>query len=59
MNRLYLSNKLVFTVCVLYSFSKNFTLLIPGTSVEILDQDSKNVLQLIISAYNVSKPLFD
>lgn len=34
--------------------SKNFTALIPGTTVEILDQDSKNVIQLIITAYNVS-----
>uniref|UniRef100_A0A8C2Z620 Integrin beta n=1 Tax=Cyclopterus lumpus TaxID=8103 RepID=A0A8C2Z620_CYCLU len=30
----------------------NFTALIPGTTVEILDQDSKNVIQLIIAAYN-------
>lgn len=37
------------------SFTKNFTALIPGTTVEILDQDSKNVIQLIITAYNVSK----
>ncbi len=36
------------------SFTKNFTALIPGTTVEILDQDSKNVIQLIITAYNVS-----
>ncbi|XP_013855318.1 integrin beta-5 [Austrofundulus limnaeus] len=35
-----------------YVIYKNFTALIPGTSVEILDQDSKNVLQLIITAYN-------
>lgn len=34
---------------------KNFTALIPGTTVEILDQDSKNIIQLIINAYNVSK----
>lgn len=34
--------------------TKNFTALIPGTTVEILDQDSKNVIQLIITAYNVS-----
>lgn len=37
------------------NFAKNFTALIPGTTVEILDQDSKNVIQLIITAYNVSK----
>uniref|UniRef100_A0A673BDC7 Integrin beta n=1 Tax=Sphaeramia orbicularis TaxID=375764 RepID=A0A673BDC7_9TELE len=30
----------------------NFTALIPGTTVEILDQDSKNVIQLIIAAYS-------
>uniref|UniRef100_A0A3Q1DBJ5 Integrin beta n=1 Tax=Amphiprion ocellaris TaxID=80972 RepID=A0A3Q1DBJ5_AMPOC len=30
----------------------DFTALIPGTTVEILDQDSKNVIQLIITAYN-------
>uniref|UniRef100_G3P1C9 Integrin beta n=1 Tax=Gasterosteus aculeatus aculeatus TaxID=481459 RepID=G3P1C9_GASAC len=30
----------------------NFTALIPGTTVEILDQDSKNVIQLIVAAYN-------
>ena len=35
-------------------FTQNFTALIPGTTVEILDQDSKNVIQLIITAYNVS-----
>lgn len=35
--------------------TKNFTALIPGTTVEILDQDSKNVIQLIITAYNVSE----
>lgn len=34
--------------------AKNFTALIPGTTVEILDQDSKNVIQLIIAAYSVS-----
>uniref|UniRef100_A0AAX7SFC1 Integrin beta n=1 Tax=Astatotilapia calliptera TaxID=8154 RepID=A0AAX7SFC1_ASTCA len=38
----------------LYVIYKNFTALIPGTTVEILDQDSKNVIQLIIAAYNVS-----
>lgn len=37
------------------SLTKNFTALIPGTTVEILDQDSKNVIQLIVAAYNVSK----
>ncbi|XP_074513656.1 integrin beta-5 [Sebastes fasciatus] len=36
----------------LYVIYKNFTALIPGTTVEILDQDSKNVIQLIIAAYN-------
>uniref|UniRef100_H3D1V2 Integrin beta n=1 Tax=Tetraodon nigroviridis TaxID=99883 RepID=H3D1V2_TETNG len=36
----------------LYIIYKNFTALIPGTTVEILDQDSKNVIQLIIAAYN-------
>ncbi|CAN9498598.1 unnamed protein product [Ophioblennius macclurei] len=36
----------------LYVIYKNFTALIPGTTVEILDQDSKNVIQLIVNAYN-------
>uniref|UniRef100_A0A3P8UYU5 Integrin beta n=1 Tax=Cynoglossus semilaevis TaxID=244447 RepID=A0A3P8UYU5_CYNSE len=36
----------------LYIIYKNFTALIPGTTVEILDQDSKNVIQLIVAAYN-------
>lgn len=36
----------------LYVIYKNFTALIPGTTVEILDQDSKNVIQLIITAYS-------
>ncbi|XP_056144994.1 integrin beta-5 [Lampris incognitus] len=36
----------------LYIIYKNITALIPGTTVEILDHDSKNVLQLIINAYN-------
>ncbi|XP_054642727.1 integrin beta-5 [Dunckerocampus dactyliophorus] len=36
----------------LYIIYKNFTALIPGTTVEILDQDSKNVIQLIITAYH-------
>uniref|UniRef100_A0A673BE77 Integrin beta n=1 Tax=Sphaeramia orbicularis TaxID=375764 RepID=A0A673BE77_9TELE len=36
----------------LYVIYKNFTALIPGTTVEILDQDSKNVIQLIIAAYS-------
>nr|XP_020493522.1 integrin beta-5 [Labrus bergylta] len=35
-----------------YVIYKNFTALIPGTTVEILDQDSKNVIQLIVAAYN-------
>uniref|UniRef100_A0A8C0XEG0 Integrin beta n=1 Tax=Castor canadensis TaxID=51338 RepID=A0A8C0XEG0_CASCN len=30
----------------------NFTALIPGTTVEILHGDSKNIIQLIINAYN-------
>lgn len=40
------------------SLTKNFTALIPGTTVEILDQDSKNVIQLIVNAYNVSRLLW-
>ncbi|KAM3861852.1 integrin beta-5 [Diretmus argenteus] len=36
----------------LYVIYKNFTALIPGTTVEILDQDSKNIIQLIVNAYN-------
>ncbi|KAM6986303.1 integrin beta-5 [Aplochiton taeniatus] len=36
----------------LYVIYKNFTALIPGTTVEILDADSKNIIQLIINAYN-------
>ncbi|KAG7263788.1 hypothetical protein CRUP_009972 [Coryphaenoides rupestris] len=36
----------------LYVIYKNFTALIPGTTVEILDMDSKNIIQLIINAYN-------
>uniref|UniRef100_A0A8C5H4Z4 Integrin beta n=1 Tax=Gouania willdenowi TaxID=441366 RepID=A0A8C5H4Z4_GOUWI len=36
----------------LYVIYKNLTVLIPGTTVEILDQDSKNVIQLIVAAYN-------
>lgn len=35
---------------------KNFTALIPGTTVEILHGDSKNIIQLIINAYSVSHP---
>ncbi|KAM4626121.1 integrin beta-5 [Discoglossus pictus] len=35
-----------------YVLYKNFTALIPGTTVEILDQDSQNIIQLIINAYN-------
>jgi hypothetical protein len=45
-------------VCVLWFFFallKNYTALIPGTTVEILDMDSKNIIQLIVNAYNVSK----
>lgn len=37
-----------------FFFAKNFTALIPGTTVEILHGDSKNIIQLIINAYNVS-----
>uniref|UniRef100_A0A673KP20 Integrin beta n=1 Tax=Sinocyclocheilus rhinocerous TaxID=307959 RepID=A0A673KP20_9TELE len=37
-----------------YVLYKNLTALIPGTTVEILDQDSKNIIQLIVNAYNVS-----
>ncbi|KAM5281280.1 integrin beta-5 isoform 2-T2 [Ctenodactylus gundi] len=37
-----------------YMLYKNFTALIPGTTVEILDGDSKNIIQLIINAYNAS-----
>lgn len=33
---------------------KNFTSLIPGTTVEILHKDSKNIIELIVKAYNVS-----
>ncbi|KAL0963982.1 hypothetical protein UPYG_G00316050 [Umbra pygmaea] len=36
----------------LYVIYKNFTALIPGTTVEILDADSKNIIQLIVNAYN-------
>ncbi|XP_067299830.1 integrin beta-5 isoform X1 [Pseudorasbora parva] len=35
-----------------YFLYKNLTALIPGTTVEILDQDSKNIIQLIVNAYN-------
>ena len=42
------------TLSPVSTLTKNFTALIPGTTVEILDQDSKNVIQLIIAAYNVS-----
>uniref|UniRef100_A0A8C4VWR7 Integrin beta n=1 Tax=Gopherus evgoodei TaxID=1825980 RepID=A0A8C4VWR7_9SAUR len=37
-----------------YILYKNFTALIPGTTVEILHQDSNNIIQLIVKAYNVS-----
>ncbi|XP_028992446.1 integrin beta-5 [Betta splendens] len=36
----------------IYVIYKNLTALIPGTTVEILDPDSKNVIQLIVAAYN-------
>ncbi|XP_056435940.1 integrin beta-5 [Gadus chalcogrammus] len=35
-----------------YVIYKNYTALIPGTTVEILDMDSKNIIQLIVNAYN-------
>ncbi|XP_053327069.1 integrin beta-5 isoform X1 [Spea bombifrons] len=35
-----------------YVLYKNFTSLIPGTTVEILDENSQNVIQLIVNAYN-------
>ncbi|XP_076858814.1 integrin beta-5 [Brachyhypopomus gauderio] len=35
-----------------YVLYKNLTSLIPGTTVEILDQSSKNIIQLIVTAYN-------
>lgn len=41
--------------CLSYiSCWKNLTALIPGTTVEILETDSKNIIQLIVTAYNVS-----
>ena len=39
---------------IFFFFSKNFTALIPGTTVEILHKDSKNIIELIVKAYNVS-----
>lgn len=70
--RVYVTYKVLwFSICVFSFFifrhiipsplsylTKNFTALIPGTTVEILDQDSKNVIQLIITAYNVSASRF-
>lgn len=35
-----------------YMLYKNFTALIPGTTVEILHGDSRNIIQLIINAYS-------
>uniref|UniRef100_A0A4W3HPM8 Integrin beta n=1 Tax=Callorhinchus milii TaxID=7868 RepID=A0A4W3HPM8_CALMI len=35
-----------------YILYKNYTRLIPGTTVEILDKDSKNIIQLIVNAYS-------
>ncbi|XP_060543900.1 integrin beta-5 [Pantherophis guttatus] len=35
-----------------YMLYKNLTALIPGTTVEILYQDSRNIIQLIVKAYN-------
>ncbi|XP_031446521.1 integrin beta-5 [Phasianus colchicus] len=35
-----------------YVLYKNFTALIPGTTVEILHKDSKNIIELIVKAYN-------
>lgn len=40
-------------------FKKNLTALIPGTTVEILYQDSRNIIQLIVKAYNVSFIFFN
>lgn len=37
---------------------KNFTALIPGTTVEILHGDSNNIIQLIVNAYSVSHGVF-
>ena len=47
-----------FFLCIVWVFLallKNYTALIPGTTVEILDMDSKNLIQLIVNAYNVSE----
>lgn len=46
-------NILIFLL-FLFFFFKNFTTLIPGTTVEILHKDSKNIIELIVKAYNVS-----
>ncbi|XP_061465029.1 integrin beta-5 [Rhineura floridana] len=35
-----------------YVLYKNLTALIPGTTVEILHRDSRNIIQLIVKAYN-------
>ncbi|KAJ6634353.1 hypothetical protein lerEdw1_014068 [Lerista edwardsae] len=35
-----------------YFLYKNITALIPGTTVEVLYQDSRNIIQLIVKAYN-------
>ncbi|XP_078260317.1 integrin beta-5 isoform X2 [Rhinoraja longicauda] len=35
-----------------YILYKNLTNLIPGATVEILDKDSKNIIQLIVNAYS-------
>ncbi|KAJ6634357.1 hypothetical protein lerEdw1_014064 [Lerista edwardsae] len=34
------------------ALKKNITALIPGTTVEVLYQDSRNIIQLIVKAYN-------
>lgn len=52
-DRMERQNGLIYFLCFFFSL-KNFTALIPGTTVEILHGDSKNILQLIINAYNVS-----
>uniref|UniRef100_A0A673B803 Integrin beta n=1 Tax=Sphaeramia orbicularis TaxID=375764 RepID=A0A673B803_9TELE len=45
-------NNIFLIFALLSILENNFTALIPGTTVEILDQDSKNVIQLIIAAYS-------
>lgn len=50
---IHISVTLFACVCV-FLFLKNITALIPGTTVEVLYQDSRNIIQLIVKAYNVS-----